>query len=262
MNWISQGLPLGRWFNIRVVLHSWFIIYAAWILFSSQNPKSDGFFLAVLFGIVLLHEFGHALACRTVGGTADLIVLTPFGGLAFCNPPPRPWPQLITTACGPLVNALLIPLCWLGLMFVVPLLPEGSLAGPVVFSLFESGLVINGALLAFNLLPIYPLDGGRLFQEILWFFIGYPRSLLVSGMMGTCGGLALVGLGIGLTRIVIPLPQWWVSATGGRMPALPLGGNLRNGDVNLVLVGIGALAAWYSWATYRRAQEIGGWQKR
>src|SRR5260370_30920341 len=62
-----------------------------------------------LFGIVLLHEFGHALACRQVGGRADEIVLWPLGGIAFVDPPPRPGAVLWSIAAGPLVNFMLIP---------------------------------------------------------------------------------------------------------------------------------------------------------
>src|SRR5262249_47670399 len=63
-----------------------------------------------LFGIVLLHEFGHALACRSVGGVANRIVLWPLGGIAFVNPPPRPGALLWCIAAGPLVNVALVPL--------------------------------------------------------------------------------------------------------------------------------------------------------
>jgi Zn-dependent protease len=57
----------------------------------------------------LFHEFGHALACRQVGGQADLIVLWPLGGVAYVSPPPRPGALLWRIAAGPLVNVLLVP---------------------------------------------------------------------------------------------------------------------------------------------------------
>jgi Zn-dependent protease len=63
-----------------------------------------------LFSIVLMHEFGHALACRQVGGTADQILLWPFGGVAYVNPPQRPGAMLWSIAAGPLVNVALFPL--------------------------------------------------------------------------------------------------------------------------------------------------------
>src|SRR5438477_7968109 len=63
-----------------------------------------------LFVIVLIHEFGHALACRQVGGVANRIVLWPLGGVAFVNPPRRPGAYLWSIAAGPLVNVALIPI--------------------------------------------------------------------------------------------------------------------------------------------------------
>src|ERR1700686_518724 len=63
-----------------------------------------------LFAIVLTHEFGHALACRQVGGTANRIMLWPFGGVAYVDPPPRPGATLWSIAAGPLVNVALLPI--------------------------------------------------------------------------------------------------------------------------------------------------------
>ena len=65
-----------------------------------------------LFFIVMLHEFGHALACRQVGGTANQIVLWPLGGVAYVDPPPRPGATLWSIAAGPLVNVALLPILW------------------------------------------------------------------------------------------------------------------------------------------------------
>src|SRR5713226_2993271 len=63
-----------------------------------------------LFLVVMLHEYGHALACRQVGGTANQIVLWPLGGVAYVDPPPRPGATLWSIAAGPLVNVALLPI--------------------------------------------------------------------------------------------------------------------------------------------------------
>ncbi len=65
-----------------------------------------------LFLIVTIHEFGHALACRQVGGTANQIVLWPLGGVAYVDPPPRPGATLWSIAAGPLVNVALLPVLY------------------------------------------------------------------------------------------------------------------------------------------------------
>src|SRR5215467_3925615 len=103
------SIRIFRLFGIDVYLHwSWFLI----VLFAVQTRahaygQSYGWNVLEtlsLFGIVLMHEFGHALACRQVGGKADQIVLWPLGGVAYVAPPPRPGATLWSIAAGPLVN--------------------------------------------------------------------------------------------------------------------------------------------------------------
>jgi Zn-dependent protease len=139
---------------------------------------------------VLLHEFGHALACRSVGGRADQIVLWPLGGVAFVDPPPRPGAMLWSIAAGPLVNVLLIPILSLVWFLAKSMhLPETS---PNLYDLIASIWLINAGLLAFNILPIYPLDGGQILRSLLWFFLGRARSLLVASSIGLVTVVLLV----------------------------------------------------------------------
>ena len=104
---------LFRFAGIDVYLHwSWFLIAVYGI-----SIRRAGIPLMVwpvleylaLFLIVLMHEFGHALACRQVGGQANQIVLWPLGGVAYVAPPPRPGATLWSIAAGPLVNVVLAP---------------------------------------------------------------------------------------------------------------------------------------------------------
>src|SRR5450631_1292574 len=99
--------------GVDVFLHwSWFLVAAYEISNRKGSYSSVGWNIAeylALFLIVLLHEFGHALACRQVGGTANQIVLWPLGGVAYVDPPPRPGATLWSIAAGPLVNVALLP---------------------------------------------------------------------------------------------------------------------------------------------------------
>ena len=113
-----------------------------------------------LFAIVLFHEFGHALACRQVGGIANRIILWPLCGIAFVNPPRRPGAYLGSIAAGPLVNVALIPI--IGAAFTAAL-HQHALGGSRDSLVFWAQLrFINYGLLIFNLLPIFPLDGGQI----------------------------------------------------------------------------------------------------
>src|SRR5690606_17905960 len=142
------------------------VIQLQWFRDAFYGPYWHVLLYLSLFGIVLLHEFGHALACRSVGGMANHIVLWPLGGIAFVQPPQRPGAVLWSIAAGPLVNVVLMPLL-LGLMFVTG--ATGQASSMTDLQLYVMLLAsINFALLVFNILPIYPLDGGQILQAILW----------------------------------------------------------------------------------------------
>jgi Zn-dependent protease len=147
-----------------------------------------------LFLIVLLHEFGHALACRQVGGQANLIVLWPLGGVAYVTPPPRPGPILWSIAAGPLVNVVLVPI--LTILMVGSSILGWKEAMPNAYTFIVTIWQTNLGLLIFNLLPIYPLDGGQILQSLLWFVVGRARSLMVTTVIGFIGvpGLILIAV--------------------------------------------------------------------
>ena len=182
-------LPLFRVAGIRVYLHfTWFLIAALQITrFANRyhNPIWAAVEYITLFVIVLLHEFGHAFACRQTGGEANQIVLWPLGGIAFVKPPPRPGAYLWSIIAGPLVNAALFPLFFV--LIVVALQAHWRFTNPDLFRFVVSIAYINGFLLFFNILPIYPLDGGQIVRGLLWLKVGPIRSLKISSVIGFIG---------------------------------------------------------------------------
>ncbi len=185
----SGSFRFFRFSGIQVYVHwSWFIV--AWLEISTRRRAYESWIWNVveyvgLFLIVLIHEFGHVLACRQTGGEANEIVLWPLGGIARVKPPPRPDAELWTIAAGPLVNVALWPV----LMLATWACAASGLSDQIVdlerllFMLW----VINKWLLIFNLLPIYPLDGGQILRSLLWFKIGRARSLLFASVIGMVG---------------------------------------------------------------------------
>ena len=149
-----------------------------------------------LFLIVMLHELGHALACRQVGGVANQIVLWPLGGAAYVNPPPRPGATLWTIAAGPLVNVVLLPI--LLLLGVLSTSLGWAQWMPDAHALLRAVLLIDLGLLVFNMLPIYPLDGGQILRSLLWFVLGRARSLMAATMFGFVGVAGLIALAVWL----------------------------------------------------------------
>jgi Zn-dependent protease len=162
--------------GIDLYLHwSWFVIAIFEIQARSGRYSSIVWnileYLA-LFMIVLLHEFGHAMACRSVGGTADRIMLWPLGGVAYVNPPQRPGATLWSIAAGPLVNVALLPVLFGAYLFARSNGWVHSM--PDVYIFVRSVFTVDIVLLVFNILPIYPLDGGQLLRSLLW-FVHRPR---------------------------------------------------------------------------------------
>jgi Zn-dependent protease len=213
----GQGsLRLFRLAGIDVFLHwSWFVV-AVFAVQVRRGMYSSLVWNALeylsLFFIVLLHEFGHALACRSVGGQAHQIVLWPLGGVAYVSPPPRPGATLWSIAAGPLVNVMLVPV-----LSVLAVLAgaTGSAGASDISQLIRTIWVLNFIILVFNLLPIYPLDGGQILRSLLWFVLGRARSLMVAAIVGFAGVAVMIvvalwvrDIWIGIMAVFILLNCW------------------------------------------------------
>lgn len=201
-------IRLFKFSGIQVYLHfSWFLVAAYQYsrrMGAYESPIWAAWEYVALFAIVLIHEFGHALACRQTGGVADRIVLWPLGGIAFVNPPRRPGAMLWSIAAGPLVNVILLPILYIAVvMFGDPMDVAPTDLGHFVGQVFGLNLV----LLIFNMLPVYPLDGGQILRSLLWFPLGEIRSLQIASVIGLIGAIILAAIAL-LLRIMQP---FWVA---------------------------------------------------
>jgi Zn-dependent protease len=230
--WLLSGsVPLFTAFNIRVRAHASLILLIALMLLTSGMSGGIGVrnaitFSTILFGIILLHEFGHCFAARSVGGDANDILMWPLGGLAFADAPMRAWPQFFTALGGPLVNVVICILTGIGMAAVnwkhpnVPWnplsrqfsIPYGSAVGYYLWWIF----IISWGNLLFNLLPVYPLDGGRLLQGGLWFKLGYYKATIIACNVGLVGSVLMGMWGIvnftswyGLVLIAIAISSFF-----------------------------------------------------
>jgi Zn-dependent protease len=212
---IQGSIRLFRAVGIDVYLHWSWLLVALYEIDARTKEGSSMVWNALeyiaLFGIVLMHEFGHALACRSVGGIAETIVLWPLGGIAYVSPPPRPGAVLWSIAAGPLVNVALVPVTF-GLLIAGHSLSWDE-AVPGLEGFLWNLTVVNLILLIFNLLPVYPLDGGQIVQALLWFVIGRARSLMVVSVIGMVAGgaVAVAMLALGLSN----RGYLWLAFIGG-----------------------------------------------
>jgi Zn-dependent protease len=199
MTTMRQGsIHLFRAAGVDVFLHwTWFLVAAFEIGDRAKSYSTltwNALEYLALFLIVLCHEYGHALACRQVGGIANRIVLWPLGGVAYVQPPARPGATLWSIAAGPMVNLLLLPV--LSGFWIATRRLEWAIIMPNAYALLRAVWYLNLVLLIFNLLPIYPLDGGQILRSLLWYVLGRVRSLKVTTIIGFVGvaGLILLAL--------------------------------------------------------------------
>lgn len=194
------AIKLFSLFGIGVYLHwLWFVVAVLVFQFRAHayaSPVWNAAEYLALFLIVLIHEFGHQLACRSVGGKTHDIVLWPLGGVAYVSPPQRPGAQLWSIAAGPLVNVALVPILTV-LLWLAGGRPNPELVEPNQIAQFLNSVwFINLVLLLFNMMPVFPLDGGQILRSLLWFVFGRANSLLIASILGFFGVLGFAALAL------------------------------------------------------------------
>jgi len=199
--------------GISVYVHwTWFLLAVYSIQFRTHEYSSMIWNVVEylsLFLIVLTHEFGHQLACRSVGGQTHDIILWPLGGVAYVSPPQRPGAQLWSIAAGPLVNVVLVPV-FTALIFLSAHLGWNNTHHDLDAWL-NTVWVINLILLVFNMMPVYPLDGGQILRSLLWFIIGRANSLLTASIIGFVGVAGLIGVAIWAQSIWLGIMAAFIS---------------------------------------------------
>ncbi len=217
--------------NIPVQVHWSFGLLFLWVYYEGDRNGLDwegilifGLLMLALFGCVVLHEFGHALAARYYGVSTKDITLSPIGGIARLNKlPEKPIQEFVVAVAGPMVNvviALLIGgLLWLFAPSVLPQVAEEG--GPATaFSnranFFPLLFWLNLALVVFNLLPAFPMDGGRMLRSVLSLKLGRVRATQIASVIGRIIAVGLLGLAIYRTDLVLGLISLFVFIMAAR----------------------------------------------
>ena len=199
MKW---SIKIARIAGIEVRLHLTFLLFLAWIGFSyyqlgGATAATRGVvFLLALFGCVLLHEFGHALAARGFGIRTPDITLLPIGGVArLQRMPDNPWQELIIALAGPLVNVVIAAVLIFALGQHLQWERLGGLNQPGIAMLAKLASV-NIGLVLFNLFPTFPMDGGRVLRALLALALPYSRATHIAAGVGQALSLVfgIVGL--------------------------------------------------------------------
>ncbi len=188
---------IGSYAGIGVYIHATFLLIILFVIFQhwSQGTSLAETALGVLFTLaiflcVVLHEFGHALTAKRYGIRTRDITLLPIGGVARLERmPDEPMQELLVALAGPAVNVVLACLLFVGLAATDSLVAPETM-GVAHGSFFERLLFVNLFLVAFNMIPAFPMDGGRVLRALLATRMEYTRATSIAAALGQ--GIALV----------------------------------------------------------------------
>ncbi len=194
MKWSAK---LGEFAGISVYVHATFLILIAWVAFAHwQAERSVGavlagiLFILAIFACVLLHEFGHALTAKRFGIKTRDITLLPIGGVARLERMPEdPRQELWVTLAGPAVNVVIAAALYILLSMTGTLAPIGTLT-LTTGSFWERLMLLNVLLVVFNMIPAFPMDGGRALRALLAMRMEYTRATRIAASLGQ--GIALL----------------------------------------------------------------------
>jgi Zn-dependent protease len=222
---VRGTVTIGRLYGIRIGVHaSWLAVYAfvTFALASSLSmvPRPEAIALGAvcalaLFASVVIHELAHALTARRFGVRTDTITLFLFGGVALLDEEPAtPRADALVAAAGPAASAVL-GLFGLGVLAALERFAHGPATdAPALFTAYFA--VANGVLAVFNLLPAFPMDGGRVLRALLWRRGGdMRRATRLAARVGIGFATAFVAAGIVLVVATRDPLYSWYAVLGG-----------------------------------------------
>lgn len=219
---MSWSFPIGRVLGSQLRVHATFVLLLAWIglsAWTSEGPAAaldNVLFVLLLFACVVAHEYGHALMARRFGIRTPDITLLPIGGLARLDRmPDKPGQEIAVALAGPAVNIVIwLTLTLSGAAVGTETLGPGGVEASTGVAVRLS--TVNLALALFNLLPAFPMDGGRVLRAALAMRTDRVRATRIAATAGQAlaFGLALWGLYSGNLMLMLVAAFVWIAAEG------------------------------------------------
>lgn len=205
---LGWSINLFKVFGIQLAVHASFVLllaywgYQGWLEGGVQGMAWSVGLIVLFFVCVILHELGHSLTARRYGIKVPRIMLLPIGGMAeFDRIPRKPSQELLITAAGPAVNFLLVAL-------LLPLVWNDFFHGESVAAYSPAGVTVqlvyaNFIMGVFNLAPVFPMDGGRIFRALLAMKLPYLRATWWAVMVGRVLAVGLIAWGLYTDRLML-----------------------------------------------------------
>lgn len=209
MRW---SLPVGRLFGIPIKVHFTFLLLLAFIWYVETSVQGPGAalysvaFWTLIFACVLMHEFGHSLVAQSYGLTVASIILLPIGGVSQITEIPRdPKKEVAITIAGPIVNFLIA-----GILLLVGKMLDPSLqftqvslqSGSMIVDLFWANVMLG----LFNIVPAYPMDGGRILRGVIAMRKEYVEATKLAADVGKLFAIGFIIVGFFF--------NWWLILIG------------------------------------------------
>lgn len=209
---MGNSWKIGRLFGVDLFIHWTFLLIPLLVFLTNRDEGTRTLILAMsvalaTFGCVILHELGHALMARVFGIDTRDITLLPIGGIAHLHRiPEKPSEELAIAVAGPAVNFAIVGGLWAG-MALAGLHPHALMIpyGTFVQSFLVQVLGINFLLAAFNLLPAFPMDGGRCLRAILQIWIDRLKATEVAAAIGAAMAVLFVAAGLWVGWYTLPI---------------------------------------------------------
>jgi len=206
---MSWSLNIGRVAGTVVRIHITFLLFLAWIFAAAYASSGVStawdtlLFVVLLFLCVLLHEFGHIFTARAFGVTTPYVTLLPIGGVAQLERiPEEPWQEFLVAIAGPMVNIVItILLVYVGGANLQP--SAATAVDSTQIPMIDRLAIVNLFLALFNLIPAFPMDGGRVLRAALASKFGYVRATEISASIGQFVAFALGFIGLMYNPILI-----------------------------------------------------------
>jgi Zn-dependent protease/CBS domain-containing protein len=223
MHW---AITIGRIGGTAIRLHITFLLFMAWIAINDYQAggmpaaKASLIFMLLVFACVVAHEFGHILMARRYGIKTPDVTLWPMGGVANMERIPEdPWQELPIAVAGPMVNVVI----------VVVLMTLGHISFDDIAAvdlttvkLLPQLVLVNLSLFIFNLVPAFPMDGGRVLRALLAMRWGPRRATEIAARIGQGFAILFVGLGLFYNPILVLVGMFIFIAGGAELQASQL----------------------------------------